>query len=77
MRLNCKLLASSGDLCAPAIYGGRRPLYVPVPEAMLQADNELLITIAARADARGGLSQIAFGPGSQMRARNEAALGSA
>ncbi|WP_024972841.1 sensor histidine kinase [Ralstonia pickettii] len=74
MRLNGKLLASSGDLCAPAPYGGQRPLYVPVPEAMLQADNTLDITIAALANARGGLSPVEFGPGSTMRARYEGAL---
>ncbi|MEW1781440.1 ATP-binding protein [Arthrobacter sp. NPDC080086] len=74
MWLNGKLLAASGDLCTPAAYGGQRPLYVPVPEAMLQTDNTLEITIAALASARGGLSPVEFGPGSTMRARYEGAL---
>lgn len=74
IRLNGKLLASSGNLCAPALYGGQRPLHVPVPEAMLKPDNELVITIAARANARGGLSAIEFGPDSVMGARYERAL---
>lgn len=74
MRLNGKLLASSGDLCAPALYGGQRPLYIPVPEAMLQPENELVVTIAARANARGGLSAIEFGPDSVVRARYDRAL---
>lgn len=74
MWLNGKLLAASGDLCTPAAYGGQRPLYVPVPDAMLQADNTLEITIAALASARGGLSPVEFGPGSTMRARYEGAL---
>ncbi|MGX0937567.1 ATP-binding protein [Cupriavidus metallidurans] len=74
MRLNGKLLATAGDLCAPALYGGQRPLHVPVPQAMLQPDNELLVTISARADARGGLSAIEFGPDSVTRAHYDRAL---
>lgn len=74
MRLNGKLLASGGDLCAPALYGGQRPLYVAVPEAMLQPENELVVTISARANARGGLSALEFGPDSVVRARYDRAL---
>jgi hypothetical protein len=74
MRLNGKLLATAGDLCAPALYGGQRPLHVPVPQAMLQPDNELVVTISARADARGGLSAIEFGPDSVTRAHYDRAL---
>jgi hypothetical protein len=41
---------------------------------MLQPDNELVVTISARADARGGLSAIEFGPDSVTRAHYDRAL---
>ena len=74
MRLNGKLLAASGDLSAPAIHAGQRPLYVPVPEVMLRADNELVVTIAALSNGRGGLSRIEFGPGNVVRSHYDGAL---
>lgn len=74
MHLNGKLLAASGALNAPAVYGGQRPLYIPVPEAMLGPDNTLTITIAARANARAGLSRIEFGPSRLVHPHYEGAL---
>ncbi|MDW3681534.1 histidine kinase [Cupriavidus sp. CV2] len=74
MHLNGKLLAASGALNAPAVYGGQRPLYIPVPEAMLRPDNTLTITIAARANARAGLSRIEFGPSRLVHPHYEGAL---
>ncbi|MHA7684902.1 sensor histidine kinase [Cupriavidus sp. PET2-C1] len=74
MHLNGKLLAASGAMDAPALYGGQRPLYIPVPEAMLRPENELTIKIAARANAKAGLSRVEFGPGRLVHSHYQGAL---
>ncbi|MGT2456257.1 sensor histidine kinase [Cupriavidus basilensis] len=72
--LNGSLLAHAGSLSAPVPYAGQHPLLIPVPADLLRRENELLVTIAASASSRGGLSRVEFGPPALLEAHYERAL---
>ena len=74
VRLNGNRLAHAGSLSAPAPYAGQQPLLIPVPADLLRPENELLVTIAASASSRGGLSRVEFGAPALVEAHYHRAL---
>ncbi|MDR3380144.1 sensor histidine kinase [Cupriavidus basilensis] len=74
VRLNGSRLANAGSLSAPAPYAGQQPLLIPVPADLLRPENELLVTIAASASSRGGLSRVEFGAPALVEAHYQRAL---
>ncbi|NUA27727.1 hypothetical protein [Cupriavidus basilensis] len=74
VRLNGSRLAHAGSLSAPAPYAGQQPLLIPVPADLLRPENELLVTIAASASSRGGLSRVEFGAPALVEAHYQRAL---
>jgi signal transduction histidine kinase len=63
IELNGQVLASAGQLDQPNDgWAAKRPVWLALPQVLLQAQNELLITLRLDPGRRAGLSRVWVGP---------------
>ena len=66
--LNGQRLAAAGELDQPGDgWAAKRPVWLALPEVLLQPENELRISLRMDAGRRAGLSRIWIGPSAELR----------
>ena len=70
VRLNGQLLASGGQVDQPNDgWASKRPVWLALPQVLLQPQNELLITLRMDTGRRAGLSRVWVGPTADLLPR--------